>query len=328
MEKILKKYMEGIADPAEEAMAREWLSEHLADPVSDGIFSRIYEEIEGKGLGIPAEKVEAAVGEKITASEEASRKIRRVRLGAWLSAAAAVVAVTMAGWLLKRDPAPVAEWKMAYSAKGETMELSLPDGTRLWMDSDTRVLYPSAFTGEERTVYVDGAVFADVAPDREHPFLMSTPGMKIRVLGTRFNVSSYAGDPSAEVALVSGSVEVEAEVRTGEKPSSRSWIMRPGDFRRLDKDSGVLESYRIDTGTPEAWTRRGNLRFVDKPLSGIVLDLERHFGERISIADESLAATRYYASFVNDEPLDRILTALNPRIRIRRENGGIILSLK
>ena len=73
---------------------------------------------------------------------------------------------------------------------------------------------------------------------------------------------------------------------------------------------------------------RKNLRFINETLKGIAIDLERHFGTRITINDTTLARTRYFASFVNDEPLERIITALNPAIRIKKTENGLILSLK
>ena len=327
---MIRKYLEGTADAAERAEAEEWLSGHLSDPVCDGIFEQVFQDMENQGRTLPADRLEIAVMERISAREEAQKRIRRSRILAWSSAAAAMIAVVFLLWAF-RPAAKEVEWKMAVASEGENLELQLPDNSRLWLNSGTKVLYPSSFQGSERTVYVDGELFADISADKHHPFVLRSSGMKIKVLGTRFNMCSYASDPTAEVTLLSGRVEVEAELLgaiPGKGEATRSWIMSPGDFCRLEKDAGAVETYRVDPGSPESWTNRNNLRFINETLKGIAIDLERHFGTRITINDTTLARTRYFASFVNDEPLERIITALNPAIRIKKTENGLILSLK
>ena len=97
---------------------------------------------------------------------------------------------------------------------------------------------------------------------------------------------------------------------------------------RYNRTNGSLETYRIDTETYGSWHSNRNLCFVNQSLSDIAADLERRFNVKIIIEDSELAAMQYYASFINNESLERILRALNSNdnMRISRINGTIIIS--
>ena len=78
--------------------------------------------------------------------------------------------------------------------RGGEFSLELADGTRVWLNTESKLRYPVAFTGEERRVEMDGEVYFEVAKNREKPFVVTVNGVDIRVLGTSFNVSAYQED--------------------------------------------------------------------------------------------------------------------------------------
>ena len=95
--------------------------------------------------------------------------------------------------------------------RGQTFKLILSDGTEVYLNADSRLVYPSRFTGKERSVFLDGEAYFRVAKDAGHPFIVRTQTLQTRVLGTEFNVSGYEGSDT-EVTLVEGSVEVSDAV--------------------------------------------------------------------------------------------------------------------
>lgn len=92
---------------------------------------------------------------------------------------------------------------------GKKSYLIFDDGTRLWVNSDTKVIYPEKFDKDNRTIRIEGEVYAEVSEDKERPFIVSTQSMDIRVLGTEFNLSAYGNDQKQSVILVKGSVKVQ-----------------------------------------------------------------------------------------------------------------------
>jgi len=94
---------------------------------------------------------------------------------------------------------------------GKKSILLLEDGTRLWVNSDTKVIYPDKFKSDKREITVDGEIYADVVTEKDRPFIVKTKDFRVRVTGTAFNLSAYADDVKQSVILVCGKVEVDSE---------------------------------------------------------------------------------------------------------------------
>lgn len=311
---LLRKYMDRTASPEEEAIAAEWLQEHITDPMYDDIFDRLLERT-------PADRDNAGVKRGRQAIE---RKINGGRLLKWAAAfavAAAVVAVVLFHAGLKPDSV---QWHEVYAKRGHTERIVLPDGTSIWLNSDSKVIYPSAFNTDERTIFVDGEIYADVTSDKTKPFIVSASGVRVKVFGTQFGVKAYAESRNVEVALISGSVAVE----DSDESKAFSRLMYPGEMIRYNKTFGTVEDYRIDTETYGPWQNNHNIRFINQTLEDIAADLERRFDVHIVIEDRTLAQTQYYASFVNNEGIDKILKALNSNssMKITKKHDTIVIS--
>jgi ferric-dicitrate binding protein FerR (iron transport regulator) len=215
------------------------------------------------------------------------------------------------------------QWHEVYAKRGETKEITLSDGTSLWLDADTKVIYPSEFTGDFRTIFVDGEIYADVTADKDRPFIVSTSEVNVKVHGTQFSVKAFAERQNVEVALISGSVTVEdkdSEVFTR--------TLKPGELIRYNHQFRTIEEYNINPETYGKWQNNSNIRFINQSLEDIASELERHFNAKIVIEDPILAKTQYYASFINNEGLDKILNALNSNntMTIAKRNDIIVIS--
>ena len=231
--------------------------------------------------------------------------------------------VAVIAFLLFTKEEPV-QWQEIYTHRGETERIILADGTSLWINSDTKVIYPSRFDSNTRTIYVDGEIYADVTPDKQKPFIVSTSDVRVKVHGTQFSVKAFAEMDNVEVALISGSVTMED--CNSENGFSRT--LKQGELVRYNKTFGTAEDYRIDPATYGAWQNNHNIRFINQSLADIAEDLEKRFDVEIVIEDDTLAQTQYYASFVNNEGLDKILSTLNSdrRMSISKKHDTIVIS--
>lgn len=308
---ILEKYMNGTADAAEEREALDWLLLHGAESEYDNIFEVLLENEEAE----------------IRAEDTRIRIPARGRRGIWGWACSCILAAALAAgaflWPAKESPV---EWYEAYAGRGCTERITLADGTEIWLNSETKVIYPSEFHGDSRNIFIDGEVYADVTPDSEKPFTMTSSGIRVKVHGTRFSLKSYSGTANIEVALLSGSVTVE------DKDDTKGFTktMKPGEMIRYNRTYGTMEQYAIDPATYGPWQNNHNLRFINQSLEDIANDLERRFDVEIIIEDRALARTQYYASFVNNEGLDKILNALNSNgsMKISRRQDTIVISAR
>lgn len=321
---LLDKYMNGNATPEEERAAVDWLLLHAADPEYDELFSDALESITNDTTPEEMTRARKAMENTLTPPASTSSKKRGWGIAGWICSGIMAAAITLFA-LLQPNEEEI-EWHEVYAQRGTTERITLPDGTSLWLNSDTKVIYPSAFKTKNRTIFIDGEVYADVTPDPDKPFIMSASDIRVKVHGTQFSLKAYSRSKNAEVALLSGSVTVE------DRDSTKGFTktLKPGEMIRYNKTFGTMEEYRIDPETYGAWQNNHNIRFINQTLEDISSDLERRFDVKIVIEDDTLARTQYYASFVNNEGLNRILEALNSNnmMKISKKYDTIVISPK
>ena len=213
------------------------------------------------------------------------------------------------------------EWLEANTSAGQKMEVVLPDGSGMTLGPSTKLIYPSAFTGDERKVFVIGSVYADVESDAKKPFIVSAGNLDVKVLGTEFQLNSYEGDSEIEVALVEGTLQLHNKV------DNREVTMRPGDIVSYDKASGNFIRKNFAAGYYKDILENGGFQFVNHRLADIALCLERHFAVTIHIDDADIAEERYFASFINNESVDEILDVLNSQNYMKIVRKGKIIHI-
>lgn len=202
-------------------------------------------------------------------------------------------------------------------------EITLSDGTKVWLNSMSILLTVEPFVNTTREVKLIGEAYFEVAENPEQPFVVKSDELRVKVLGTHFNISAYPGDLKHEVSLYEGKVQLLTNKKTEEE---------------LFLTSGQKASYKFDTGKiyiskengkPAEW-RDGILRFYDEDFNSICKKLERKFHTKILIADPQVGDLHFTANF-DIEPLDKILTLLQKAQNfnyINTKNGVIIESSK
>jgi ferric-dicitrate binding protein FerR (iron transport regulator) len=101
--------------------------------------------------------------------------------------------------------------------RGGQYQLTMPDGTQVWLNAASSITYPTVFTGKTRNVSITGEAYFEVRHNASKPFIVETPADRVEVLGTRFNVNAYADEPGVKISLLAGSVRVAGHVlRPGE----------------------------------------------------------------------------------------------------------------
>lgn len=158
---------------------------------------------------------------------------------------------------------------------GKRSVLNLSDGTKVWVNSGTRVIYPVSFEEKERVVFVDGEIYLEVAEDKKRPFIVKTKSLDVQVLGTRFNVTAYDADEEKTVVLVSGSVQVNT-------PNDKNKTRLLPKQRYVSKaDAGYIEM--VDPQKYIAWID-GLYYCEDTNLHSIFQRLSRYYGVEITCA--------------------------------------------
>ena len=186
--------------------------------------------------------------------------------------------------------------------RGKMFKIILSDSTEVFMNADSRLIYPSRFTGKERSVFLEGEAYFHVAKDRQHPFIVHTHNLQTRVLGTEFNVSSYKDAPT-QITLIEGSVEVY------DRQQQRTARMKPGEQASLQTD-GHFAVQKVDVTSYIHW-REGFFYYDNVSLLNIMKDLGRWYN--VSVVFRNADAMEYKLHYVADrrQDLQHAITLLN-----------------
>jgi len=167
---------------------------------------------------------------------------------------------------------------------GKTSEIMLSDGTKVFLNAGSRLVYPEKFSGKTREVLLVGEAFFDVTHDQAHPFVVQVSDLRIKVLGTQFNISAYPSDPNIETVLASGRINIEKNnAGLFERPTG----LAPNQLASFDKNSNKTTIKNVNAENYTLWTK-GILQFESTDLIKIANRLERYYNIRFEYQDPSL----------------------------------------
>jgi len=162
---------------------------------------------------------------------------------------------------------------------GKRSDIILADGTHIWLNSGSQLSYPSEFKTDSREVYLSGEALFDVNANPKKPFYVITKNIKIKVLGTIFNVSSYDEDNTVQTALLRG------KVTAGENKLFASTVnLAPGELLTYSKKNSTLLKEKVDVKSYASWVN-GYLIFINVPITEVFMKLERYYNQDIKIED-------------------------------------------
>lgn len=245
------------------------------------------------------------------------KRNRRSRLRNRMSLVFASLFLPMAAgmiFLLTRRDASSDAMAELRSAPGTVASITLPDSTRIWLNSDSRISYPLSFSGDTREVYLDGECYFKVAKNEKQPFLVHSNDMTVKVTGTEFNVEAYdLPGRNITTTLVQGSVTVLSD---GNDPVH----MRPGQSAELNTDDGSISVTSVDTRVATAW-KDGRLVFSQTPFAEALRMIENRFNVAFEIENPQLNNLRFTGVF-KSQGLESILASftISENIHFQRAN--------
>lgn len=197
--------------------------------------------------------------------------------------------------------------------KGKRTHLTLSDGTRIYVNADSHVIYPSVFNDDKREIAVEGEVYLEVAQNPKVPFIVKVKGLDVKVLGTTFNVSAYK-EQEISVVLVNGSVEVKSSAK-------EKMVLSPS--QRVCLKDGVMKKENVDVLKYICW--KDNVMLLDNDATGDVLErIARYYGVPIwydhNIADRKLSGKLDLCESIEDV-LDIIRESASLRMEKTEGNG-------
>jgi ferric-dicitrate binding protein FerR (iron transport regulator) len=202
-----------------------------------------------------------------------------------------------------RNQLMIASETSLFVPAGQRVSLTLGDGTVVWLNARSRLTYPSAFVDDERRVSIDGEAYFEVAEDTDKPFIVSTRGIEMKVLGTSFNVYSYPEEEVCRISLLEGSLQVY----NTNVPDKRVTLS--------PQEEVIIQNDRMTRGHISGndyflW-KDGIYSFEEENLGNILKKLELYYDIHIEVKDPVILGWKYTVKFRQRDGIDEILRLLN-----------------
>lgn len=243
----------------------------------------------------------------------------------WLTYASVVVLMILTAgttyWVANRFKA-IRQVEMAeiFVPYGESKQVVLPDGSKVWVDAGSLLVYPKDFSdADTRTVYLTGEASFSVHKNQEQPFIVKTTYLDVQALGTVFTVEAYPNDSCSTTTLEEGSVLVDVR-NEGIQPT----ILSPDQQLIYSHTAHTVTVQTVDASLYQM-ERNGYLIFENTSFNRLVVSLERKFNVTIHYNSQKYASEYYNVKFSPDETLDDVLTILQQLVGIRYKVKGKVV---
>jgi len=278
-----------------------------------------------------------------TGEKNMNNTSKRVWLTGWRkwAVAASVVLIATVALLItstnRKQDLSVKETKalsnMLTAAKGDKIKSTLPDGTLVWLNGNSRIEYNANFGREKREIVLTGEAFFDVAHNAAVPLIVHAKGINITVKGTAFNVKAYPEDSKIEASLIRGSIELTLKKAPGKKillhPNEKITVLNdePLAARRSNvADNNDGNVYQLEELKPEEQSKlipeiswvQNKLVFNNEKFEDMIPTLEKWYDVKITVNDEELSQQQFSAVF-EKETLEEVLYALHFTYNFRYE---------
>lgn len=325
---LLDRFMRGETSPEEEQQLLAWFREVDSQEDILTFYRQRWHESATKEI---SEEVQLRMFNQIrdrintdkTVLQKNDRKQNRRRLLRWGQYAAAVILCVVVGitshlLYTRQSMAEVKEY-MVEAEKGQRASVTLPDGTKVWLNSHTQIIYNSNYGVEDRVVDLRGEAYFEVAKDKEHRFIVKAGGLDVEALGTTFNVKAYKEDDDVIATLFSGSIRATA--------GKHSAVLSPAQQVAFSRKSETLVVDSPENIAYASMWRDNELVFKGETLNDIAIRLNRLYNVQIEFKSEKIKQYRF-SGVIKNNSLDNVFEIISLTSPIMYESLGdtILLS--
>lgn len=204
---------------------------------------------------------------------------------------------------------------------GGEYQLMLADGTRVRVNSESELVFPTCFNSGRREVFLKGEAYFQVAPDSDKPFYVRVNDYIVKVTGTSFNVTSYTDDPCTMTTLVEGKVSVYGN------DSTWNCDLTPGHMLKFDKGTARVTSEECDPRIYTSWID-GEFKFRDMRLEDIMKKLNRWYDFEVAYEEEELKDLRFSGAAEKYNPVEFLLKMIEEVTKVRFDIEGKRIMVK
>lgn len=327
IEQIIARHLNGTSSQEEEQALTEWLGEKPENLKEYNESKKVW-ELAGQfnlqqfdaeeGWKKFKQKVELDEGPNVVPFNREKQDFPLLKIAATL---AIIVSMGALFYYFSSKNSETAPLEYATSGEAHKEGVLLADGSKVWLNKNSRLVLSKSFGGEERMVTLMGEAFFEVAKVPGKPFVIETTRSLTTILGTSFNLKSYAGRQEEKLTMVTGTVQYYS------KSTDHALNVTAGEEALILPD-GNLKVVEMEDKNSFAWKTK-RLEFKDAPFAQVVAHLEDYFGIKILLENKNLENCRFTGKFEHpqqEDVLNTISTVLG--LEVEKKNNQIVFSGK
>lgn len=190
---------------------------------------------------------------------------------------------------------------------GKRSKLLLEDGSIVWINSGSKLIYPTKFGKNTREIFLEGEAYFEVSADEERPFIVQTKDMNIKVLGTEFNISAYRNEKYLAAVLVHGSIEMNLNKQS--LFNKKRITLKPNERALYSPSDNTLQLNEVDTEFYVSW-KDGYMKFNNSKLQNIIKQLEKQYAIQISLNDADLLNKTFTGKLDLKQDIDEVINII------------------
>jgi len=208
--------------------------------------------------------------------------------------------------------------------KGGTYQVTLPDGSKVWLNAASTLQYPAQFNGETREVELEGEGYFEVAKNERQPFFVKSRGQLVKVVGTAFNINAYADEVQVTTTLVEGAIAIGDRNTSTRSSEGFDTLLLPG--QQASFEDGRISITTVDANDFVGW-KEGRFVFYGESMPLVMRQMERWYNVSFETKDLT-AGIELWGSLSRDVMLSQILEVieLNTPLTFKREGRRIFIS--
>lgn len=301
IQQLIELFGHNDYSPATQKKVQQWLADDEHAEEKREALNKLWEQAGQQELPHGMQQSIRRMQQNLGMQPVADNK-KRIQLFIWRAAAIFLLAVSSVSiYLMLEKDRPQKDLLECYIPTAEVREITLPDGTRVMLNSKSTLLYPDEFAGETRSVYLVGEANFKVKPDKKHPFIVKANDFQVTALGTEFNVNAYPENNELIATLLEGSVKVEFDNLMS------NVILKPNEQLAYNKKTKRGSLHQPEMEEVTAW-QRGELVFSNMYLEDIFTNLERKFPYTLVYSPNSLKDNTYSFRFQKQATLEEVMT--------------------
>ncbi|EKJ92157.1 FecR protein [Bacteroides finegoldii] len=303
-DKQIEEVLAGIATPEDAKLVAEWFTTEEGSDYLEAAMTRDSELIKNEvadlyvNHDIPSRQMLEQIRKNI--------RVKRLKRICFRVAAVLIPVLFIIGFYIqlnsKVDLFGTSEYEEVVVGKGERIQIMFQDGTRVYINSDSKLKYPKKFALNTREVFLEGEAYFVVAKNKNRPFIVNLNGPAIQVVGTSFNVQDYPENKDIVVCLDEGSINLTL-------PTEKKYPVRPGERLIYNKESNECTISRMEDMHRLSMWKQNVIVFKDTPLPEVIKVLNRWYDVDFKIEDER-ALTYVYTLTSDNTLLEKVLMDL------------------